>query len=384
MTAGPLDGIRVLDLGTVGPGARACRTLSDLGARITRLVPPAGIGTNLPFYAYGGLRGFERCSLDLRHPEGRAVARDLAGASDVVVEGFRPGVADRLGVGYSALRAANPALVYCAATGYGQDGPWAARAGHDLNYQGVAGYLASTEPAADGGPPLPGTTAADAAGGMQAALAIVAALFARSRTGAGAYLDVAAVDGMLGLMAMHLENHLATGAEIGPGSDVLTGAYACYAIYECADGRWISVAAIEEKFFASLCAALDVGSLAAAQYDPSRQDELRAALATTFRGRTRDEWIEAVGDRDTCVAPVLSVGEVVHTEHFLARGRFVAAVHPEHGELRQLGPVTAGTVRPAEPVPLNAAGATETDQVLAAIGYDSARIAALRTAGVIA
>ncbi len=198
----------------------------------------------------------------------------LAAAADVVVESFRPGVVDRLGIGYDAVKARNPGIVYCSTSGYGQDGPRAGWAGHDLDYLAVGGYLAMSTPGANGAPPLPGATIADAAaGGMQAALAITAALAGRAHTGVGAYLDVSVADGVLWLMSLAIDEQLARGGEIHPGHDVLSGGYACYATYRTADDKWVAVAAIEPKFFANLCAAL--GSRAG------------GAPATTTQRRTR-------------------------------------------------------------------------------------------------
>jgi alpha-methylacyl-CoA racemase len=383
--AGPLAGVSVLDLGTIGPGARACRILSDLGAAVVRLVAPAGIGTTLPFYAYSAMRGVRRCGVDLRADGGTTVALDLAAAADVAVEGFRPGVADRLGVGYHAVLARNPGIIYCAASGYGQHGPRAGWAGHDLNYLAVTGYLHAGERARDR-PPLPGATVADAAGGgLHAALAVIAALFARTNDPrqSGRYLDVAATDGMIGLMSMPVEEHLATGTEPGPGRGVLSGRYACYGVYECAGGGWISVAALETKFFTNLCRELDRADLAELQYDDDRQDELRAALAELFATRSRDEWTARLAHRDTCVAPVLSVAEVAQDAHHRERGLLTTARHLERGSFGQLGGVWAGSVPPAEPVVLPADDQFDTDAVLGELGYTTDRLRALRAAGAI-
>ena len=383
--AGPLTGVSVLDLGTIGPGARACRILSDLGAAIIRLVAPAGIVTTLPFYAYSAMRGVRRCGVDLRADGGTTVALDLAAAADVVVEGFRPGVADRLGVGYRAVVARNPGVIYCAASGYGQHGPRAGWAGHDLNYLAVTGYLHAGERAGDR-PTLPGATVADAAGGgLHAALAVLGALFARTNDPqrSGRYLDVAATDGMLGLMSMPVEEHLATGSDPGPGSGVLSGRYACYAVYECAGGGWLSVAAVEAKFFANLCRELDRADLVELQYDDDRQDEVRAALTAAFATRSRDEWTARLAHRDTCVAPVLSVAEVTQDAHHRERGLFITARHRERGSLGQLGAVWAASLPPAEPVVLPSDDQLDTDAVLGELGYPADRLRALRAAGAI-
>jgi alpha-methylacyl-CoA racemase len=384
-SAGPLTGVRVLDLGTVGPGARACRILGDLGASVTRVVAPAGIGTALPFYAYSAMRGVRRCGIDLRTDQGKAATLDLAVAADVVVEGFRPGVADRLGVGYHAVHARNARVVYCAASGYGQHGPRATWAGHDLNYLAVTGFLHAGERAGDR-PTLPGATVADAAGGgMHAALAVLAALFGRANDPeqSGCYLDVAATDGMLGLMAMPIEEQLATGSDPGPLSGVLSGRYACYGLYECADGGWLSVAAVEAKFFDNLCRELDCPELAALQYDDDRQDQVRLAHTTTFATRDRDDWVARLADHDTCVAPVLSVAEATHDAHHRSRGLFATAQHRDRGSFGQLGAVWAGSVPPSEPVVLPADDQFDTDAVLGELGYTADRLRALRAAGAI-
>src|SRR5437763_11108286 len=196
-----LDGITVLDLSTVGPAARASRWLADYGARVIKVGATAGLQIEPPFYAYSANRGMERAGVDLKSSDGLAQFMALVDGADVLIESFRPGVVDRLGIGFDALNSRNPRLVYCSTSGYGQDGPHAQWAGHDLNYLGVGGYLDCTGRRADGGPPIPGATVADSAGGgMQAVIAILAALVQRASTGAGAYLDVAVADGVLALM----------------------------------------------------------------------------------------------------------------------------------------------------------------------------------------
>lgn len=338
-----LTGVTVLDLSTVGPGARCTALLADLGADVVRIARPSG-GTTPQWWAYGAGRGTRTETVDLKDADGRERFLELAADADVVVESSRPGVADRLGIGYDAVRSRNPALVYAALTGYGQDGPYSEWAGHDLDYLAVGGFLSTQGRRPDGGPALPGATIADAAGGgMHAALAIVAALLRRERTGEGTFLDVAATEGVLSLMALNIDEHLATSAEPAPGHDVLTGRYACYDCYPCADDRWLAVAAIETRFFANLCRALGLDDLAAHQYADDRQDELRGALRDAFGRRPRDEWVDELAPLDTCVAPVLTVGEVVRDPHHRARG--VIQPVPGRPEVRQLGPVIAGARR---------------------------------------
>jgi alpha-methylacyl-CoA racemase len=339
-----LDGVTVLDHSTVGPAARATAALRDLGATVIKIAAPSSASRiDPPFYAYGAHREMRRIRLDLKSGEGRARFLALATEADAIVESFRPGVADRLGVGYEACRGVNPRIVYCAISGYGSSGPYAAWAGHDLNYLAVGGYLATQGRRTDGGPAMPGATLADAAGGgLQAALGVTAALVRRDAAGEGSYLDVSTTDGVLHLMSLFVDEHLATGAAVEPGSALLTGKYACYDLYPTRDGRWLAVGAIEGAFFANLCRELGLERLAAAQYDDARQDEIRAAFRSTFATRDRDEWVEALAGKDTCVAPVLSIAEVARDPHHAARGSF-ASVSREGGTFRQVGPVLAGS-----------------------------------------
>ncbi|HUC35835.1 MAG TPA: CaiB/BaiF CoA-transferase family protein [Acidimicrobiales bacterium] len=386
--AGPLEGTSVLDLSSVGPASRATRLLADYGARVVKIAPPPGRAAALPvppFYAYGARRGMQRALIGLDDPEGLEAFMALASRSDVVVESFRPGTADRLGIGYEAVRALNPGVVYCSTSGYGRRGPRSGWAGHDLDYLAVGGYLAMTEPAAGGSPPLPGATIADAAaGGMQAALAITAALLRRAATGEGTLLDVSVAGGVLWLMSLAVDEHLATGTSPAPGHDVLSGRYACYGTYRAADDRWLAVAAIEPKFFANLCRALDCEGWLDRQYDDEAQGELRKALSDAFARRDRDTWVSRLAGADTCVAPVQSVDELATDEQFAFSGSFVEAKSDRHGSFRQVGAVLAGMERPAEPVEVPDEESTDTEDLLAAVGYERSRLAELKARGVLA
>lgn len=385
---GPLDGVRVLDFSTVGPAARASRWLADYGAEVVKVGAPARAGAvqiEPVFYAYSAHRGMRRIKLDLKADAGREAFLRLAETADVVIESFRPGVVDRLGIGYEATKARSPGIVYCSTSGYGQDGPRSAWAGHDLNYLAVGGYLDCSGRSPEGGPALPGATIADSAGGgMQAVMGILAALVARRQTGEGRHLDVAAADGVLALMSLYVEQHLATGDEPGPRHDLLTGRYACYDLYEAADGGWLSVAAIEPHFWANLCRLLGHDEFAPHQTDDDRQDEIRAAFRARFRERTRDDWATELGPADTCVAPVLTIAEVAADEQFAARGAVVEATHPTEGTFRQVGPVLAGQPGKGRAVEVPDWSVTDTEAVLAAAGYAVADIEALRVEGVVA
>ena len=231
--------------------------------------------------------------LDLKAPEGRAAFLDLAASADVVLESFRPGVVDRLGIGYDHLPRGQPGDHPTARpAGTARTAPGREWAGHDINYLAVGGYLATTEPRADGGPPVPGATIADAAGGgMQAVMAVMAALIRRGTTGEGAYLDVSITDGVVSLMALYVDEYLATGAVPGPGHNILTGRYACYDTYRCADGEWVAVGAIEPAFYRNLCRLLDCERWNDHQLDDDVQDQIRADFRAAFATRTRDEWV---------------------------------------------------------------------------------------------
>ncbi len=383
-----LHGITVLDLASVGPAARTSRWLADYGAAVVKVGPPPGQGgvqITPPFYAYGGHRGMRRTLLDLKAPAGVDAFLRLATGADVVIESFRPGVMDRLGLGYPAVKAVNPRIVFCSTTGYGQDGPHAQWAGHDLNYLAAGGYLDCSGRDAAHGPALPGATIADSAGGgMHAAMAILAALVRRAATGEGAYLDVSVADGVVALMSLAIDEFLATGEVPGPRHGLLTGRYACYDVYECADGRWLSVAAIEPRFWANLCRALGCELWIDHQTDDDAQPAVREALRAAFGTRDRDSWVATLGPADTCVAPVASIPEVVADPHLRARNVFVEAQRTEGEPFRQVGWVLAGMDR-AQPAPVVADPAmTDTDALLVEAGLDRATIATLRSEGVVA
>jgi alpha-methylacyl-CoA racemase len=385
---GPLAGIVVLDLSSVGPAARCTRLLADYGAMVVKIGPVPGQGpapVTPPFFAYSAQRGMRRILLDVRDRDGRDAFLALAAGADVVVESFRPGVVERLGIGYDAVRAVNNAVVYCSTSGFGQDGPRSGWAGHDLNYLAVGGYLAATGPRADGGPPIPGATIADAAGGgMHAALAICAALAGRTSTGEGTFLDVSVADGVLWLMSLTADEHLATGTEPGPGHDVLTGRYACYDTYRTGDGKWLAVAAIEAKFFANLCRALHCEQWTPHQYDDDVQDAVRADLAAAFARRDRDDWVAELSGADTCVAPVQAVAEIGADPQYAFRGAVVEAKHIGRGTFRQVGPILAGMEKLAEPVCVPDTELTDTDELLARAGIPAERVAELRARKVVA
>jgi alpha-methylacyl-CoA racemase len=390
-----LAGTVVLDLASVGPAARCTRVLADYGATVVKVGAVPGGGAEAirpPFYAYSGARYLRHVAVDLKDADGRSAFLELVRGADVVVESFRPGVIDRLGIGFADLCAVNPRVILCSTTGYGQDGPRSAWAGHDINYLAVGGYLASTEPVADGGPPVSGATIADAAGGgMHAAMAVMAALVGRGEDGPGVHLDVSIADGVLWLTSLAVDEYLATGAAVGFGHNIITGRYACYDTYRCADDRWVAVGAIEPKFFANLCRHLGCDRWIGHQLDDAAQDAIRADLAAAFAAADRDTWVARLAGADTCVSPVQSVAELVDDDQFRARRAIVDAVSPggarpdgAPASFRQVGPVLAGMAGVGEPVVAGDPSHSDIGDLLAAAGVAADRIAELLTKGVVA
>ena len=381
-----LEGVTVLVLASVGPAARAARWLADWGATVVEVGPiprDRDLQITPPAHAYAAHRGMRRLMVDLQAENGRDAFLRLAAKADVVIESFRPGVVDRLGVGYEAVRVLNPGIVYCSTTGYGQTGPRSSWAGHDLNYLAVGGYLHCSGRDERGGPALPGATVADsAAGGLHAVAAVCAALVARAATGEGVHLDVSVADGVLALMSLAIDEHLAEGVQPGPREGLLTGRYAWYDLYQAADGGWLAVAAIEPKFFANLCHILGCEQWIDRQYDDD-VETMRADFTAAFASRNRDDWVAELAPADACVSPVLDVPGVVADGQYGARGAFVEVTHPTSGRLRQVG---APLARQVDPVVLEIPDwtATATEELLVEVGVAPDTVTAWRAEGVIA
>ena len=381
-----LEGVRILDLSSVGPAARASRILADYGAEVIKVSPTRKKGAVQivpPFHTYGAGRGYQRIRLDLKAPQGREAFLKLAETADVLIESYRPGVVKRLGIDFDAIEKRNPRIIYCSTSGYGQDGPYANWAGHDLNYLAVSGFLACSETRSDGGPPIPGATVADSAGGgMHAVIAILAALVKRVGTGCGQYLDVSAAEGALSLMSLSIDQYLATGEEAGSRQVLLTGRYACYDLYPTQDGKWLSVGAIEAHFFANLCNALGCPEFAKEQYNDAMQDRIREVFRKRFLSKDRDEWVKELAPNDTCIAPVYSIAEVVADPHLRERGIFTEATHSEHGRFQQLAPILAGGVRDLSAHEVRDQSETDVEPLLRAAGYAGDEIKQLMESGV--
>ncbi|HET6968303.1 MAG TPA: CaiB/BaiF CoA-transferase family protein, partial [Ornithinibacter sp.] len=322
-TGGPLAGIRVVELGGIGPTPFAGMVLAELGAEVVRVDRPGE--TNMLALAGGLRRSRPSIAVDLKSEAGRAVVQRLVDDADVLVEGYRPGVAERLGLGPDECLARNPRLVHARMTGWGQTGPWAQRAGHDITYAAVSGTLHALGPASRPVAPVP--VIGDFAGGsMYVVVGVLAALIARGTTGRGQVVDAAMVDGAAHLFTM-VHGLLGAGAwRDEREANLLDGGAPFYAVYECADGGFVAVGALEPPFWAELVAGLGVEVLGE-QYDTDTWPLQREVFAGAFRTRTRDEWAAHFEGTDACVAPVLSLREAPHHPHLVGRGTFAPDAH---------------------------------------------------------
>jgi alpha-methylacyl-CoA racemase len=339
-TNGPLAGLRVLELAGLAPAPFACMVLSDLGAEVLRLDRPDAVPEAMP----GGrpapppaplARGRRSVAVDLKHPRGSEIVLRLIEHADVLVEGFRPGVCERLGIGPEESLRRNPRLIYARLTGYGQDGPLAPRAGHDINYLALAGALEPIGPA--DAPPLPplNYVADFGGGGMLLAVGVLAALWERERSGRGQVVDASMVEGAALITAL-LHGLRATGMwQEKRGANLLDGSAPFYSAYECSDGRFVAVGALEPRFWDELLTGLGLAGEPdlPQRQDPARWPELKRRIAAVFRTRSRDEWAAHFAASDACVTPVLNPFEAHEHPHHRARGAFV-----DVAGLRQPGP----------------------------------------------
>ncbi|MFI9602190.1 CaiB/BaiF CoA transferase family protein [Streptomyces sp. NPDC052043] len=338
---GPLTGVRVVELAGIGPGPFAAMLLADLGADVVRVDRPGGGGLGIDPAHDLTNRNKRSVVVDLKSPAGPARVLDLAARADVLIEGYRPGVAERLGVGPGACHARNPRLVYARMTGWGQDGPLAPRAGHDIAYIAVTGTLGMIgEP--DTPPAVPANLLGDYAGGsLYLVVGVLAALHHARATGTGQVVDAAIVDGTAHLSAM-IHGMLAAGAwQDRRGANLLDGGCPYYGTYETADGRYMAVGALEQRFYDEFTALLGLEEHAGARTDLARWGELREAVAARFKSRTQQEWTSVFQGSDACVAPVLSLREAPHHPHLAARGTFT-----EHAGLTQPAPAPRFSATP--------------------------------------
>ena len=393
----PLKGVRVVDFCWAIAGPLATRLLADLGADVIkveseyRLDPIRQIGVQPPGHSSWNTNGQfndsntnkRAMTLNLNTPEGIEVARRLIETADVVTSNYTPDRLDKWGLGYGELRKLKPDIILANWAVMGTHGPhkdWRSYGSGIVAMCGLANLTGF--PGRD--PIGLGTLHTDFTVPYFAATQVMAALLQRERTGVGEYLDVSIADGAFALMSLYVDEYLATGVEPGPGHYILTGRYACYEVYECGDGKFISVGAIEPQFWRNLCGLLGLDEYATKQLDDDAQPEIAAAMTKVFRTKSRDEWVALLGPADTCVAPVNTVAEAVVDEQYVARGNVADAVHVTEGPFRQSAPVWAGTVPPDGPYEIRDGSATDTEALLAAAGYAPHAIAELVESGVVA
>jgi crotonobetainyl-CoA:carnitine CoA-transferase CaiB-like acyl-CoA transferase len=392
----PLSDVRVLDLTRLLPGGFCSLLLADFGAEVlkvedtgmgdyVRWAPPyygdeeqQGLGTRSALYLALN-RGKRSIRLDLKSDLGREALLRLVKSHDVVLEGFRPGVLDRLGVGYERMREENPRIVYCAITGYGQTGPHTARAGHDMNYLGLNGLLGMTGER-DGRPIQAAGQIADIGGGaLMAAFGVMAALRERERSGEGQLVDVSMTDGALAWLAMEAGRYFCDGTVTTRGEHQLAGALLCYYPYEAADG-WVTCGALEPKFWAAFCNGVGRPELIESQFERPGSDAWRE-VAEIFRSRTREEWREFNDEHDAMIEPVLGLDEALSSELVREREMVTELEQPGIGPVRQLGvPVKMSRTPGRADRPAPAFG-EHTDEVLREAGYGEEEIAAMKEAG---
>ena len=390
----PLSGIRVLDLSRLLPGAYASQMLADFGADVIKIEEP-GIGDygrhmhshkpgslSLTFLAIN--RNKRSVTLNLKTGRGREVFLKMVREADVVLESFRPGVLDRLGLGYEQLKEVNRGIVYCAISGYGQDGPYRLRAGHDLNYAGYAGLLDYNR-GENGEPVMPPTQLGDLAGGsFMSVIGILTALVGRAQTGEGRMVDVSMTEGVMALLPFVTATYLNTHEAPRPGHSPLDGGLPCYNIYEAKDGKYITLAALEPKFWQTFCTR--IGHLELIPFHQphgeAEREEAMNMLRTIFKTKTRDEWLTELADLDACVGPVYSIEEAFNDPHAQARGVSVTS-----GEGN-----TAFRTIPSFPR-ISGVGAEQryappalgehTDEMMRGLGYSDDEIAEMRKDGVL-
>jgi len=384
----PLSGIRVVDLSRYAPGPYCTMLMADLGADVIVVEEPPNVGRRVDreiggddrykaFLPMG--RNKRSIALDLKDERMREAFFRLVEGADVVVEGFRPGVVQRLGVDYEAVRRRNPNVIYCSVSGYGQTGPHAGLPGHDLNYISLSGALGMI--GWPGQPPtIPLNVLADfAGGGLFAAFAVLAAVISRQRTGRGQYVDMAMSDGAMSLACLAACDYFSSGDPPRPGEYFLNGSLPCYNVYATADGKWLSVACMEPWFWKNLCEALGCEEYTSEQFNPEKHDEVFAFLRDRFKQKTRDEWFAELKDRDVCATPVYGIEEAVADPHAKARGMLAEIEHPQFGTISQIGVApkfseTPGRVRSVAPAP-----GEHTEEVLREAGFSPEEIAELRS-----
>jgi crotonobetainyl-CoA:carnitine CoA-transferase CaiB-like acyl-CoA transferase len=381
MQQGALSGIRVLDLSRMLPGPYCSMILADHGAEVIALEDRKFQDDGLFFNDLN--RNKSHVSINLKTPEGLEIFFKLAANADVVLEGFRPGVVQRLGVDYDAVRRCNPRIIYCSISGYGQTGPLRNLVGHDVNYIASAGVLDLIGDQG-GRPVIPGVQIADIAGGtMNAAIGILLALFAREKTGEGQYIDISMTDGVVGLLSLPYYFARQSGQPQKAGGSLLSHRYACYNTYETADGRFLSIGALENRFWKTLCFHLNRPQYIALQYDEKKRHEIIDDFRSLFLKKTMADWNEELAELEICFAPVKNLAEILVDPHLLEREMVHSYVGENGEEKHGFGiPVklseTPGSIRTAP-----GKFGEQTRKILEEIGYSAEQIDTFFATGVV-
>jgi crotonobetainyl-CoA:carnitine CoA-transferase CaiB-like acyl-CoA transferase len=394
----PLEGVRVLDLSHLGPGMFCTMLLGDFGAEVISVERPRE-GADKPTESGRSSSGYERqvevirnslgrnkksITINIKSTEGRNIFLKLAQHADVIVEGFRPGVVERLGIDYKCVKSINPGIIYCSISGYGQDSPYIDLPGHDLNFIAMAGILDLI--GKRGGPPvIPEYFLADLAGAaLHSVIGILLALHAQRMTGQGQHIDIAYVDTVMSLLTTIMYDHLNNGVTCRRGETISGGAFPCYNVYETRDGKYISIACFEPWLWQNLCHALQKEEFIPHQFpEGEKKEAIFSYFRQAFLTRTRDEWFDFLKEKNICTSKVYSIDEVVSDLHVVHRQLIQETSNPIWGKRRHLGPMiklsaTPGRVRSDAPYP-----GQNTDELLLALGYTPERTEELRRQGIV-
>ncbi len=396
-----LEGLKVLDLTRYAPGPYGTMILGDLGADIIRveevgspagrradqmkgmneIPPPAEFASpDTPYYPLN--RNKRSIRLNLKAPAGQQIFYQLAKVSDVVIEGFRPGVTKRLGIDYPTLNKINQKLIYCALTGYGQDGPYRDLPGHDINYIASAGVVSAIS--LPGNLLVPGNLIGDmAAGGMQAAIGILVALAAREKTGKGQFVDIAMTDGAVSMLCLYLSQYFQNGTIPEPEERVSCGASHHYNHYQTGDGKFITIACSEPWFFANLCRALDCEDFIHHQTDEEKADEIKVFFTKRFLTRTRDEWFDILSRADVPVSKVCTLDELSKDSQLRHRQMILEMDHPGKGKIKQVGISIKLSDTPGRIKNLGSKPGEDTSEILSELGYGNKEIQQLITENIV-
>lgn len=377
-----LAGIKVIDLSRLLPGPYCSMILADLGAEVLRIEDKrfAGEGPGMPTV----MRNKRHMTLNLKHPQGQEIFYRLAQRADVILEGFRPGVTERLGIDYQRIKKINESIIYCSLSGYGQDGPYKNMVGHDINYLSFAGIL-SLNSEMGRKPVIPPIQIADiAAGGMFAALGIMAALIYRQKSGQGQYIDISMLDGLIAMLPFLATLYWESAEEPKESATLLSGLFPCYHIYETKDGQYISLGALEHRFWVNLCQKLGREDFIPYQFaSGEKKEEIFRFLQDTFKQKTRDEWMEELKGVDVCFGKVLSLKEALNDPQVKHRKMVVEFSDPQKGQQRYLAsPIKLSATPPS--IRQGAAYFGEhTEEVLRELGLGRKEIKRLKEEGVV-